>query len=92
MLLKFATAASVFTFAAVHSQGAILDTDSEDFKKTLNQSYSAFDSPEGEVESTIGTCLYGETEQEPALTDFDGEFEGLAPRNDYRSLYKYGHG
>ena len=83
MLFRFASAASVLTFTAVHAQGSILDTDSEEFKKMLNQSYTAFSNPEQE-ENAIASCIYGENQEAPTLTEFDGEFEGLAPRDEFR--------
>ena len=91
MFLKFSAAASAYTFAVVQAQGQILDTDSEDFKKTLNNSYAFENSSPGQKEdNTIGTCVYGEKE-DPIWTGFDGEFEGLAPRDDFHELYQYGH-
>ena len=81
MILRFATALSAFSFVAVQAQEIFPEHETEDIKNLLDRIDDSTEEINEEKEyNTIGTCVYGETEKEPTLTEFDGEFEGLAPQ------------
>ena len=90
----FFAAASTLTFAVVQAQGQILDTSSPDYQKRLKENSHIWNESTLDTDSMIGMCIYGapNADQNPTLTTFDGEFEGLIPRDTRRELFKYGHG
>ena len=80
-----AVAASTLTFAVVRAQGQILDTNSPDYQKRLRENSHLWGENSGATDNDnmIGMCIYGapNMDQNPAFTSFDGEFEGLSPRD-----------
>ena len=76
--------ASTLTFAGVQAQGEILDTNSPDYQKRIKEnSHVWLENPASDTDNMIGMCIYGapNMDQSPTFTTFDGEFEGLIPRD-----------
>ena len=82
MYLSFSAAAIAATLPAVHAQGSIFSTDSEDFQRMIYNLYDWTDAPEMANVDMIGYCVMGDSEK--TFTTFDGEFEGLTPLDNLR--------
>ena len=92
MVLRFATMASFSLAAAKRVDGGyIQDLSSEDYQKKIFKKYDWFNSVNKANEDMIGMCVFGDDQENPTLTSFDGEFEGLSPVGGVRKLTEYGH-
>ena len=86
MYLSFSAAAIAATLPAVHAQGSIFSTDSEDFQRMIYNLYDWTDAPEMANVDMIGYCVMGDAydDKDKAFKYFNGEFEGLTPMGHYR--------